>query len=98
MKITKERIRQLIKEEMKNLPEQDEVKPSRSQRVSRVSKDVESGGTMDEKEYLDLITQTLGTSSATDQHKIAALDVLFDNKGREMMGMFKKFMMQGTKK
>jgi len=98
MKITKERIRQLIKEEMKNLPEQDEAEPSRSQRVGRVSRDLEGGGTMDAKEYLDLITQTLGTTSATDQHKIEALDALFNNKGREMMGMFKKFMLQGAKK
>ena len=85
MKITKARIKQIIREEIEAAADDQS-----SQRVSRVSKATETGGVMDAEEYLDLLKKTLGTEKATSAVKAKALDVLFPGKGRALVSLLLK--------
>ena len=93
MKITKARIKQLIREEIENVleVEEEEARPEvSSRRVRHAGDKQDEGGAYTAEEYAALLRQALGSEKATNQVKIKALNDIFPGKGQALLSMLMK--------
>ena len=93
MKITKGRIKQLIREEIENVleAEEEEARPEvSSRRVQHAGERQREGGAYNVEEYTALLRQALGSDKATNQVKRKALDLIFPGKGQALLSMLMK--------